>query len=102
MLKYAVTDVCVPISRLPEILIETKKDIQKFGLKTTIVGHVGDGNFHTLMALDVNDANEMRNYKVYVSKLTKHALSIGGTCTGEHGIGLGTQFSKLDHGELYR
>lgn len=94
--KAISTDVCVPISKLPEILVETKKDIEKFGLKTTIVGHVGDGNFHTFISLDVNDTEEMKNYFQYTKKLVQHSLSLDGTCTGEHGIGLGKKKFMMD------
>ncbi len=87
--KAISTDVCVPISKLPEILIQTEKDIQALNLKTMIVGHVGDGNFHTFISLDVNNKEEMANYKKYNDKLIAHALELNGTCTGEHGIGLG-------------
>ena len=87
--KAISTDVCVPISNLPEILVQTKKDIDFFKLKTMIVGHVGDGNFHTFISLDTNNKEEMENYKRYNDKLIRHALSLDGTCTGEHGIGIG-------------
>lgn len=80
----------MPISKLPEVLIQTNKDIEEFKLKTIIVGHVGDGNFHTFISVDVNDPVEMRNYKDYSERLVRHALAVNGTCTGEHGIGLGT------------
>lgn len=83
------TDICVPISKLPEVLLQTQKDIEEFKLKTIIVGHVGDGNFHTFISLDVNDKEEMKNYQAYNKKLISHALKLEGTCTGEHGIGLG-------------
>ncbi len=80
--KAISTDVCVPISNLPEILIQTKKDIEAYNLKTIIVGHVGDGNFHTFISLDTNDNNEMKNYNDYNKKLIAHSLSLDGTCTG--------------------
>lgn len=80
---------CVPISKLPEVLVQTKKDIEEFNLKTTIVGHVGDGNFHTFISLDTNNPEEMKNYYNYTKKLVSHAINVEGTCTGEHGIGLG-------------
>jgi D-lactate dehydrogenase (cytochrome) len=88
-IKAISTDVCVPISKLPEILVETQKDIDRFNLKTTIVGHVGDGNFHTFISLDVDNPEEMKNYYAYTKKLVEHSLALDGTCTGEHGIGLG-------------
>ena len=87
--KAISTDVCVPISKLPEILVQTAKDIDEFKLKTMIVGHVGDGNFHTFISLDTTNEEEMANYRKYSAKLIKHALALEGTCTGEHGIGIG-------------
>jgi D-lactate dehydrogenase (cytochrome) len=89
--KAISTDVCVPISKLPEILIQTKKDAELYGLKYSIVGHVGDGNFHTFISLDPNNTVEVKNYKNYTEKLVRHSLRLDGTCTGEHGIGLGTR-----------
>ncbi|RNA09021.1 putative D-lactate mitochondrial [Brachionus plicatilis] len=87
--KAISTDVCVPISKLPEILVQTKKDIEELNLKTVIVGHVGDGNFHTFISLDPTDKEEMNRYHAYSEKLVRHAIKVEGTCTGEHGIGLG-------------
>jgi D-lactate dehydrogenase (cytochrome) len=74
---------------MPEILIQTKKDIEEFKLKTCIVGHVGDGNFHTFISVNVNDPEEMKNYLAYSKKLIHHSLQLEGTMTGEHGIGIG-------------
>ena len=79
----------MPISKLPEILVKTASDLKRLGLNAGILGHVGDGNFHTLIALDVNDRAEMNNYHEYTKILVAHSLSLDGTCTGEHGIGLG-------------
>lgn len=79
----------MPISKLPEVLVQTKKDIEELNLKTVIVGHVGDGNFHTFISLDTNDNEEMKKYHAYSEKLVRHAIKVEGTCTGEHGIGLG-------------
>jgi len=81
--------VCVPISKLPEVLIQTKKDIETYKLRTIIVGHVGDGNFHTFISVDDKSPEEMKNYNEYNKKLIDHALRLEGTCTGEHGIGVG-------------
>jgi D-lactate dehydrogenase (cytochrome) len=80
--KAISTDVCVPISKLPEILIQTKKDIEILNLKTCIVGHVGDGNFHTFISIDTKDPKEMNNYGEYTKKLIRHSLQLEGTCTG--------------------
>nr|XP_017508802.2 probable D-lactate dehydrogenase, mitochondrial [Manis javanica] len=83
------TDVCVPISRLPEILVQTKEDLKASGLTGAIVGHVGDGNFHCIMLIDPEDAEEYCRVKAFAEQLVRHALALRGTCTGEHGIGLG-------------
>ena len=89
------TDVCVPISKIPEVLIQTRKDIDELGLKAMIVGHVGDGNFHTFLSLDVYNPDEMRAYREYNDRLIRHGLRLDGTCTGEHGIGMGMNFVFL-------
>ncbi|XP_028931082.1 probable D-lactate dehydrogenase, mitochondrial isoform X1 [Ornithorhynchus anatinus] len=83
------TDVCVPISRLPEILVQAKEDLRTSGLTGPIAGHVGDGNFHCIMVFDPEDADEGRRVQRFVEQLGRRALALGGTCTGEHGIGLG-------------
>ncbi|XP_072492642.1 probable D-lactate dehydrogenase, mitochondrial [Notamacropus eugenii] len=83
------TDVCVPISRLPDIMVQAKKDLEAFGLIGALVGHVGDGNFHCLLLYNPEDADENRRVKEFVTHLGRTALAMRGTCTGEHGIGLG-------------
>ncbi|XP_006819794.1 putative D-lactate dehydrogenase, mitochondrial [Saccoglossus kowalevskii] len=83
------TDVCVPISKLPEIIDATREDIEKSSLIGPICGHVGDGNFHVILLIDPNDEEEFRKAKEVATKIARHAISLGGTCTGEHGIGLG-------------
>jgi len=85
------TDVCVPISRLADCVTETEDDLKRFNLISPIVGHVGDGNFHCSLVCDVNDADEMARSEVFMHRLVERALSMGGTCTGEHGIGQGKQ-----------
>lgn len=83
------TDVCVPISRLAECVEETCKDIEESGLIAPIIGHVGDGNFHTL-PLAMPDDHEMREkINAFSERLSARAIAMGGTCTGEHGIGQG-------------
>lgn len=89
--KGYATDVCVPISRLPEILVQTKEDLKASGLTGCIVGHVGDGNFHCILTVDPEDAEELRRVKAFAHQLGRRALALHGTCTGEHGIGLGKQ-----------
>ena len=81
------TDVCVPISRLAECMAESQADLAEVGLMAPIVGHVGDGNFHVLLLVDEDDAEEVERAEQYVSRLNMRAISMDGTCTGEHGIG---------------
>ncbi|KAE8609329.1 hypothetical protein XENTR_v10011777 [Xenopus tropicalis] len=83
------TDVCVPISKLPEIIVETKKDLTESHLTGPIAGHVGDGNFHCIMVMNLADKNEVSRVKEFTNRLARRALAMNGTCTGEHGIGLG-------------
>lgn len=83
------TDVCVPISRLAECVAETQKDIEESGLFAPIVGHVGDGNFHVQPLVDVNSPEEIADCEAFVARVNARAIEMGGTCTGEHGIGQG-------------
>jgi D-lactate dehydrogenase (cytochrome) len=83
------TDVCVPISRLVECITETRKDLAGSPLPAPMVGHVGDGNFHLTIVLDPNNPAEVEEAGRISSNLAKRALAMEGTCTGEHGIGLG-------------
>ena len=83
------TDVCVPISRLAECMEETRADIERLGLIAPIVGHVGDGNFHVLPLVDMDDPAEIETVETFVADLVDRALAMDGTCTGEHGIGQG-------------
>jgi D-lactate dehydrogenase (cytochrome) len=84
-----VTDVCVPISNLAACVKETQADIEELRLTAPIVGHVGDGNFHALPLIDLNDADEVRRAKLFSERVARRALAFEGTCTGEHGIGQG-------------
>ncbi len=94
------TDVCVPISRLAECILETRKDIDQSGLITPIVGHVGDGNFHLVFLVDLDNEKEMKKATEVNDRMVIRALEMGGTCTGEHGIGYGKiEFLKHEHGE---
>lgn len=86
-----VTDVCVPISRLADCVTQTEADLKRFDLQSPIVGHVGDGNFHCLLLCDVNDRGEMARGEEFMHRLVQRAQAMGGTCTGEHGIGQGKQ-----------
>ncbi|KAF9646840.1 hypothetical protein BDM02DRAFT_3252840 [Thelephora ganbajun] len=86
-LRCWTTDVCVPVSRLPELVYETKKDLAEHGIKSTIVGHVGDGNFHALLLFKEDD--ELPKVKDAVHRIVDRAIAMDGTCTGEHGVGVG-------------
>jgi D-lactate dehydrogenase (cytochrome) len=94
------TDVCVPLSSLAENVEATQADISKSGLMASIVGHVGDGNFHVVVLLDPSDADEVARGEAFHSRLVKRALASEGTCTGEHGVGYGkARFLIAEHGE---
>lgn len=93
------TDVCVPISRLAECIAETLADLDAVGLMAPIVGHVGDGNFHMLLLADPEDAGEMQRAHDFAARLAARAIRMDGTCTGEHGIGIGKQeYLVAEHG----
>jgi D-lactate dehydrogenase (cytochrome) len=83
------TDVCVPISRLAECVAGTQADIAEMQLVAPIVGHVGDGNFHVSLLIDIDDAAEIRRAEQFLERLANRALALEGTCTGEHGVGQG-------------
>jgi D-lactate dehydrogenase (cytochrome) len=85
------TDVCVPISRLAECIEATKADLQAASFPATILGHVGDGNFHVVFVLDPDKPEERAEAERLNDALVERAISMDGTCTGEHGIGLGKQ-----------
>lgn len=85
------TDVCVPISRLTECIVETRKDLDQSRVPSTILGHVGDGNFHVIFSIDPNAPEEMAEVEAINARIVRRALDMEGTCTGEHGIGLGKQ-----------
>jgi len=94
------TDVCVPISRLAECLLETKRDIDENGLLAPIVGHAGDGNFHVGFVLEPGNEEELEMAKQVNDKMIERTLGMGGTCTGEHGIGVGKiGYMEAEHGE---
>jgi len=84
-----ITDVCVPVSRLAECLTETRKDADASGLVAPIVGHVGDGNFHMLILIDPANPDDVARAKALHARMVARAIAMEGTCTGEHGIGLG-------------
>ncbi|MCX8101213.1 MAG: FAD-binding protein [Geminicoccaceae bacterium] len=93
------TDVCVPISRLADCIDETLADLAASRVTAPLVGHVGDGNFHLLLLVDPADEQEIARAKAVNERLVRRALAMGGTCTGEHGIGMGKVESLLEeHG----
>jgi D-lactate dehydrogenase (cytochrome) len=93
------TDVCVPISALAECIVAAQADIAEHGLLASIVGHVGDGNFHVVVILDPNDPLEIAQGQAFHERLVGRALEHEGTCTGEHGIGYGKAgFLVAEHG----
>ncbi len=97
--KAIVSDVCVPISRLAECVTATKEDILATGLVGPIVGHVGDGNFHSSLMVDVDDPDEMAVAMGLMNRIVERALAMDGTCTGEHGVGEGkVKFLEDEHG----
>jgi len=90
----------VPISRLADCVTETEADLKRLRLQSPIVGHVGDGNFHCSLLCDLNDSGEMARGEDFMHRLVERAQSMGGTCTGEHGIGFGKiAFLEREHGE---
>ena len=90
------TDVCVPISRLAECIVDTKADLAASSIPSTILGHVGDGNFHVIFAIDPNVPGEMHEVEAINDRIVARALAMDGTCTGEHGIGIGKQQFLVD------
>jgi D-lactate dehydrogenase (cytochrome) len=95
-----VTDVCVPISRLADCIAETQTDIAESGLFAPIIGHVGDGNFHSTIFIDPDDDAMFAKALELDQRMVRRALDMGGTCTGEHGIGIGKlKHMRREHGD---
>lgn len=95
-----VTDICVPISRLAEAVMDTQADIAVSGIAGPILGHVGDGNFHAILLYDDQNPAEVAAAKSLSHRMVNRALSMGGTATGEHGIGLGKlDYMAAEHGD---
>jgi D-lactate dehydrogenase (cytochrome) len=98
--RASTTDVCVPISRLAECVGATARELDQASFPYTIVGHVGDGNFHVLMLLDPDKPDEWAESEQLNQRLVARAIAMQGTCTGEHGVGLHKQAFMLDeHGQ---
>jgi D-lactate dehydrogenase (cytochrome) len=94
------TDVCVPISRLAQCVVETQRDIADSRLVAPIMGHVGEGNFHLTLLVDLSDADEVVRAKALCERLVARSLAMDGTSTGEHGVGQGKMaYLAAEHGE---
>jgi D-lactate dehydrogenase (cytochrome) len=94
------TDACVPISRLADCIVETKRDIAASHLVGPMVGHVGDGNFHVIFPVNPDDPSDLEEAERLSNRIAERALAMGGTCSGEHGIGIGKKkFLAREHGE---
>ena len=95
------TDVCVPVSELPEAVGRARVLVQELGLDAVIIAHAGDGNYHVAFMLDAADPAELEAASRLNHELVEHALARGGTCTGEHGIGMGKiDYLEREHGDL--
>ncbi len=98
--RVMATDVCVPISRLAECISETRADLDRASFFIGMLGHVGDGNFHLGIPIHMDDPAELQEAKAINARLVARALRLGGTCTGEHGVGIGkAQYLAAEHGE---
>ena len=97
-----VTDICVPISRLAEAVEETRADIAAASIPGPILGHVGDGNFHAILLIEPGNAGELEEAKALARRMSERALRLGGTITGEHGIGMGKlDLMRAEHGAAW-
>ncbi|MEM0949346.1 MAG: FAD-linked oxidase C-terminal domain-containing protein [Pseudomonadota bacterium] len=97
--RAVATDICVPISHLAEAVTETQSDIEDSGLYGPLLGHVGDGNFHATLVVDPNEPADLKAAKAISARLSERALRLGGTVTGEHGVGMGKlDYMEAEHG----
>ena len=97
--RALVTDICVPISKLGEAVLDTATDIEQSRIDGPILGHVGDGNFHAILLVDPNSSYEMEEALRLSDRMVERALALGGTSTGEHGVGIGKlKFMDKEHG----
>lgn len=98
--RAVTTDVCVPISQLAACVEETEIDLRASSLPCPIVGHVGDGNFHVAILIDPDKPEELAEAEHINDRIVERALRLGGTCTGEHGVGLHKmRFLPKEHGD---
>lgn len=97
--RVVVTDICVPISNLAQVIEETRADLENEGIHGPIVGHVGDGNFHTSLMFDDTDEDQVKAVMAASARMVERALAFGGTATGEHGVGMGKlSYMMQEHG----
>ncbi|MDA7427520.1 FAD-binding protein [Primorskyibacter aestuariivivens] len=97
--RAVVTDICVPISRLAEAVEATQQDIAASAIPGPILGHVGDGNFHAILLVDEANPSEIAEAKALSHRMVERALALGGTATGEHGVGMGKlDYMEAEHG----
>ncbi|WP_408007368.1 FAD-binding oxidoreductase [Pseudalkalibacillus sp. A8] len=100
--KHMVTDVCVPITELASAIKFARKRIEELGLQGGILGHVGDGNYHTSLMIDMEDPEEVKKAEQFNEEIVEYALQRGGTCTGEHGVGIGKmKYQQREHGKAF-
>ncbi|MDG1802567.1 MAG: FAD-linked oxidase C-terminal domain-containing protein, partial [Paracoccaceae bacterium] len=100
--RAVVTDVCVPISKLAQAVEETRTDIAASPIPGPILGHVGDGNFHAILLLDPDSADEKAAALDLSARMAERALRLGGTVTGEHGVGVGKMdYMTAEHGDAW-
>lgn len=97
--KAWTSDVCVPISQLSACILETQDDLRQANLVAPLVGHAGDGNFHLIFMVNTEDAAELAAVTAANGRLVERALRLGGTCSGEHGVGMGKlRYLREEHG----
>lgn len=100
--KMMVTDVCLPYTELADGIVEARRALDEAGIVGGIVGHVGDGNYHVIMMIDLNDEEEVKRADEFNEHIVRYALERGGTCTGEHGVGVGKlKYQEEEHGSSY-
>jgi D-lactate dehydrogenase (cytochrome) len=101
--RAVVTDLCVPISRLAEAVEQTRADIAESALSGPILGHAGDGNFHAILLLDPNNEAERSEAARLSDAMVRRALRMGGTVSGEHGVGMGKlDYMEAEHGPAWQ
>jgi D-lactate dehydrogenase (cytochrome) len=97
--KHMATDVCVPLSKLPEAVIHARRVMDEEGVVGAIIGHVGDGNFHASLVMRPDVPDDLARAQRVNERIVEHALALGGTCTGEHGVGIGKKkYQAREHG----